>query len=179
MLLTDGNNDSADGDDAGGTTDNGGAGSLLTLFNIGADQPGHIVLLSDTSGLPDLTSNGVPVTYAVVGDTLTASAGGTDVFTLTVNADGSWAFELLDQLDHPVADTEDNLLLDFSSIIGAEDADGDTSDPLPNGSFVIDVDDDLPVPVSEGSVTGQVDEDAAGGRQQRQCGRRRCRRHDG
>ena len=143
-LLADGNNDSADGDDAGGTTDSGGAGSLLTLFNIGADQPGKVVLLSDTSGLPDLTSNGVAVTYAVVGDTLTASAGGNDVFTLTVNEDGSWEFELLDQLDHPEADTEDNLLLDFSSIIGAEDADGDTSDPLPNGSFVIDVDDDMP-----------------------------------
>ena len=52
-LLADGNNDSADGDDAGGTTDSGGAGSLLTLFNIGADQPGKVVLLSDTSGLPD------------------------------------------------------------------------------------------------------------------------------
>ena len=159
-LLADGNNDSADGDDAGGTTDSGGAGSLLTLFNIGADQPGKVVLLSDTSGLPDLTSNGVPVTYAVVGDTLTASAGGNEVFTLTVNEDGSWEFELLDQLDHPEADTEDNLLLDFSSIIGAEDADGDTSDPLPNGSFVIDVDDDLPVPATEPNpVTGQVDED--------------------
>ena len=94
--LADGNNDSADGDDPGGTTDSGGAGSLLTLFNIGADQPGKVVLLTDTSGLPELYSNGVLVTYAVVGDTLTASAGGNDVFTLTVNEDGSWEFELLD-----------------------------------------------------------------------------------
>ena len=102
------------------------------------------------------------MTYAVVGDTLTASAGGKDVFTLTVNADGSWEFELLDQLDHPVADTEDNLLLDFSSIIGAEDADGDTSDPLPNGSFVIDVDDDMPVAANDTDTVGAPGTSATG-----------------
>ena len=144
-LLADGNNDSASGDDPGGTTASGAAGSLLSLFDIGADQPGKIVLLSDTSGLPALTSNGVAVTYAVAGNVLTASAGATSVFTLTVNGDGSWEFVLLDQLDHDIAGTEDNLLIDFSSVIDAEDADGDGADPLPNGSFVIDVDDDMPL----------------------------------
>ena len=132
----------------------------MALFNIGADQPGKIVLLTDTSGLPELYSNGELVTYEVNGDTLTASADGNDVFTLTVNEDGSWSFELLDQLDHPEADTEDNLVLDFSSIISAEDADGDTAAPLPALSFVVDVDDDLPVPAVEpDQVRGEVDED--------------------
>jgi len=157
--LPDGNNDSAAGDDPGGTTASGGAGSLAALFGGGgADQPLTFGLSGDTSGLPALTSNGVTVTYAVVGNVLTASAGGSTVFTLTVDADGSWEFELLDQLDHSVSGTEDNLLLDLSSIIEAEDADGDAVGAA-DGSFVIDVDDDIPVP-GDGNVSGQVDEDA-------------------
>ena len=54
----------------------------------GADGPLTYGLSSNTSGLPSLTSNGVAVTYQVVGNTLTASAGGNPVFTLVVNADG-------------------------------------------------------------------------------------------
>src|SRR5690606_7682677 len=134
-------------------------------FNIGADQPGTISLSTDTSGLEaqNLESNGYTVIYAVVGDTLTAYAdvdgsgtvngGDTEVFTLTVDADGSWEFELLDQLDHPTADTEDNLLIDFSSVIVAVDADGDTA-TLPPRSFAIDVDDDLPVAANDTDTVG-------------------------
>jgi T1SS-143 domain-containing protein len=163
-----GNNDNADGDDDpgnadgdnDGTTTAGAAGSLSGLFSFGADQPGTSGLGSNTSGMTaqGLTSNGVALTYAVVGDTLTASAGGETVFTLTVHADGSWEFDLEGQLDHDVADTEDNLDIDFSSMIVATDHDGDTA-TLPNDTFVITVDDDLPVAVREGQVTGQVDED--------------------
>jgi T1SS-143 domain-containing protein len=163
-----GNNDNADGDDDpgnadgdnDGTTTAGAAGSLSGLFSFGADQPGTIGLGTNTSGMTaqGLTSNGVALTYAVVGDTLTASAGGSTVFTLTVNADGSWSFDLEGQLDHSVADTEDNLDIDFSSMIVGTDHDGDTAS-LPNDTFVITVDDDLPVAVREGQVTGLVDED--------------------
>ena len=71
--------------------------------------------------------------------TLTATAGGRTVFTLVVNADGSWTFDLDDQLDH-VDDgaNDENVALqlvcerrvgvtaiDFSSIVVATDADGD------------------------------------------------------
>ena len=44
-------------------------GSVAPLFNSGADQPLTFSLNTDTSGLPaGLTSGGVAVTYAVVGN---------------------------------------------------------------------------------------------------------------
>ena len=59
------------------------------------------------ASLPTLFSQGVAVSYALsdtnadtLNDTLTATAGGRTVFTLKVNADGSWTFDLDDQLDH-------------------------------------------------------------------------------
>ena len=80
------------------------------------------------------------------------------MFTLGVNADGSWTFDLDDQLDH-VDDgaNDENLLLrtslndavgvpsiDFSSIVVATDRDGDEI-TLNAGSFTIAVQDDIPV----------------------------------
>ena len=76
---------------------------------MGADEPLTYTLSTDTSGLPTLFSQGDAVSYAVVVNTarrrslttpLTATAGGRTVFTLVVNADGSWTFDLDDQLDH-------------------------------------------------------------------------------
>ena len=82
----------------------GVAGSLSGLFSVGADEPLTISLSATTSGLPTLFSQGEEVTYSVTdgasSDTLTATAGGRTVFTLVVNADGSWTFDLDDQLDH-------------------------------------------------------------------------------
>ena len=68
------------------------SGSVAALFNSGADTPLSYSLLSGTGGLPALTSGGAEVTYAVVGDTLTASAGGEAVFTFALAADGSYTF---------------------------------------------------------------------------------------
>ena len=80
------------------------SGSLSGLFSVGADEPLTISLSTTTSGLPTLLSQGEEVTYSVTdgasSDTLTATAGGRTVFTLVVNADGSWTFDLDDQLDH-------------------------------------------------------------------------------
>ncbi|MGD9665028.1 MAG: DUF5801 repeats-in-toxin domain-containing protein, partial [Novosphingobium sp.] len=150
-----GNNDSAPGDDpddadgdGDGTTTGGAAGSLAALFSVGADEPLSYGLLADTTSLENqnLTSQGHALLYVVSGTTLTAYAdnddggvldgGDTPVFTLEVNADGSWEFTLLDQLDHPATDDpetvatetafEDNLLIDFSGVVSAADADGDT-----------------------------------------------------
>ena len=171
--LATGNNDSAPGDDPGGASASGLAGSLGALFNAGADQPLSFSLSTVTSGLPSLTSNGHAVTYAVAGNVLTASAdlngdghigAGETIFTLTVNSNGSWTFDLQGQLDHPTGagtasdNTEDpNLLLDLSSIVVATDSDGDSATGAA-GAFVINVDDDMPAQV-EGSVTAHVDED--------------------
>ncbi|MFL6756972.1 MAG: DUF5801 repeats-in-toxin domain-containing protein, partial [Sphingomicrobium sp.] len=139
----------------GGTDDVAGEstvvnGSVTGLFLAGADGPLTYGLSSNTSGLPSLTSHGVAVTYAVAGDTLTASAGGTAVFTLVVHADGSYTFTLLDQLDHPTLngqpgdDTENDLSLALGSVVQATDVDGDPVTAPANG-LVIVVDDDTPL----------------------------------
>ncbi|MBA3511969.1 DUF5801 repeats-in-toxin domain-containing protein [Sphingomonas sp.] len=148
----------------GGVNDAPGAnvvasGNVAALFSPGADQPVTYSLLTNTSGLPTLTSNGVAVTYSVSGNTLTASAGGNVVFTFTVNATtGDYTFTLRDQLDHPSLDgmTGDNtenpegtdIEIALGSIIRATDADGD-SVTAPAGGLVITVDDDSPEEFAE------------------------------
>ena len=82
-----------------------------------------------------------------------------------VNANGSYTFTLLDQLDHPTLNglagdnTENDLGIALGSIIQATDADGDTVAANANG-LVITVDDDTPTP-STVSVGGTVDEETA------------------
>ena len=100
-------NDLSTGNKEGGETDaadetSGLAGSLSGLVTVGADEPATTSLSLANSTLPTLFSQGVAVTYSLNGttDTLTATAGGRTVFTLVVNADGSWTFDLDDQLDH-------------------------------------------------------------------------------
>ncbi|WP_439889384.1 DUF5801 repeats-in-toxin domain-containing protein [Pseudomonas sp. MBLB4123] len=134
----------------------GAAGSLNTLVNFGADGPGSFGLSGSTSALSSLesqglTSGGTALTYSVVGNLLTASAGTVPIFTLQVNADGSWTFSLIGPLDHPLADGNDDELLslpiDFSGMLTAIDGDGDSVGAFNSGSFVIDVEDDVPVAV--------------------------------
>ncbi len=82
----------------------GNANSLSALFLAGADEPVVTGISSNTSGLPHLFSKGEAVLYSVSGGTLTAfvdgNANGTfevtdrTVFTLTVNGNGSWSFDL-------------------------------------------------------------------------------------
>ena len=73
-----------------GETGFGGAatGNVSSLFTTGADKPLTFTLSGSTAGLPALTSGGVAVTYAISSaggvDTLTAKAGGTTVFTLSL-----------------------------------------------------------------------------------------------
>ena len=122
------------------------------------------------SSLPTLFSKGQAVVYDVntAGDTLTAfvdsgpaglDSGDRVVFTLTVNGAGSWSFDLDDQLDHvdDGTDTENTALrtaadgstsvasIDFSSVIVATDADGDSVTVLDAGDFAITVVDDIPI----------------------------------
>jgi T1SS-143 domain-containing protein len=162
-----------DGNPEGGqtTTVSGAAGSLSALVNFGADGPGAFGLSSDVSSmdLQGLMSGGVALTYSVVGNVLTASAGGETIFTLTVNDDGSWEFVLEGPIDHPIPDgsfdSEDlpGLGVDFSGILTATDGDGD---PLvggfPPGSFAVDIEDDVPLAATGevGAVSGVVQEDA-------------------
>ena len=76
----------------------------LPQFQSGADEPLSFSLVTDTSALEaqNLTSGGVALTYSLVGNVLTATAGpgGATVFTFTLNPGGAWVFDLEDQLDH-------------------------------------------------------------------------------
>ena len=134
------------------TSASGAAGTLNSLVNFGADGAGSFGLGSDVSSLTaqGLTSGGVALSYSVVGNVLTASAGGVPVFTLTVGADGSYSFTLSGPLDHPVADGDDSEQLagvgiDFSGVLTATDGDGDPlTGGFPAGSFAIKVEDDVP-----------------------------------
>lgn len=189
----------ADGDTAEGSGDEslgassddeawGYTGSLESLVSFGADGPGEFSLLSDTSGLPTLFSNGMQVQYVVEGgNMLTAyvdghfsgegngaygveaveDGGHRVVFTLQVNPDGSWYFDLQSQLDHVDAGTDSKNfdlitagdgesvagvpVIDFSSILRTTDGDGDELNGAPQGFFTIRVQDD--VPLVEGTPT--------------------------
>ncbi|MCG7507752.1 DUF5801 repeats-in-toxin domain-containing protein, partial [Mesorhizobium retamae] len=158
----------ADGDastgipDAGQTSSSdeasGTLGSLAALFNAGADDPLTFSLNPSTSGLPVLYSHGIQLVYTVSGGVLTATAGANTVFTLTVNANGSWNFDLKDQLDHVDGSGDAGTALrtaggsvpsiDFSSMIVATDADGDKATGATPGSFTITVQNDVPVVVA-------------------------------
>ena len=159
-------------DEAFGTTE---AKNLSNLFKSGADEDLTFGLSSaqaDLAKLPTLFSNGTELDYSVTNNVLTASAGNITVFTMTVNTDGSWAFDLQDQLDHVAGNGENRQLVsdndrghvngvDFSSILTATDADGDTVTGAAAGSFVITVVDDIPVaaPPFEGGIGAMVRED--------------------
>ena len=109
------------------TTSRRRRGRLSALFQSGADEPLTYSLSTDTSGLTaqGLTSGGVALTYAVVGNVLTAAAGaGNTVFTFSLNGgDGGWTFNLEDQLDHPTLDglPGDNTENDLTITVGLAD----------------------------------------------------------
>ena len=133
---------------------------------------------------------GEEVEYGSDGTTLTATADGRIVFTLTVNADGSWSFDLEDQLDHVLDSGDTGTMLqttggagagiDFSALIIATDFDGDATEGAVAGSFVVTIENDVPV-ANEGreAITfdggrGRAVDDA--GRSRRSVrGQSRCR----
>ncbi|GEM_PF-1246485 len=168
--------DNSEGNKQAGDTNaddetDGEAGSLTALFSAGADAPVTISLSENTDSLPSLYSNGNAVSYSVSGNVLTATAGGMTVFTLTVNADGSYEFDLQDQLDHvdDGTDSENSALvtadgsvsgIDFSGILVATDTDGDSVTGVGEGQFVVEIQDDIPVISEDGSATVIHDESA-------------------
>ncbi|WP_441241213.1 T1SS-143 repeat domain-containing protein [Tardiphaga sp. 768_D3_N2_1] len=96
-----------------------------------------------TSSAPSgLTSNGVSIVYTLSedGTLLTATAGARTVFTVKLSdtGNGTYTFNLLDNLDHTGANGA-SLPLTFS--FTATDSDGDTTSP---SSFTVTVTDDVP-----------------------------------
>ncbi|PKB14783.1 T1SS-143 domain-containing protein [Novosphingobium kunmingense] len=118
-------------------------GETLT-FTLGQPQPG-------------LTSGGVPIIWTGVGtSTLTGTAGGIPVITVTIDGNGNYTVTLLDAIDQPDATVEDSIGL----TIPVNVSDGTTSTGT---TIVVSIEDDSPVPVEFASTSGAVDEDGLGG----------------
>ena len=116
------------------------------------------VTFTDQAAPEGLTADGEPVSYSISedGTVLTAFTGEpetesySEVFTVTLSDEqsGSYEFNLLGNLDHPEANTEDDIDLSFDFI--ATDSDGDSA----TGSFNVTVDDDAPVITAEQPEVG-------------------------
>ncbi|QXC36622.1 retention module-containing protein [Aeromonas jandaei] len=102
-------------------------------LNTGAGIDGNlqVTFAADQSGLEGLklTSHGVALDYVWGGQTLTATAGGVTVFTLTLNNNGSYRIVWNQSLDHPeskeqtLLNTQETLSLPFN--LEYRDSDGD------------------------------------------------------
>ncbi|WGD49493.1 DUF5801 repeats-in-toxin domain-containing protein [Bradyrhizobium sp. CB1650] len=126
--------------------------NLAPLVEVGPDQPGTWTLTSFASqNVGTLTYNGVQITMASDGHTITGSAGGTTVFTVTLSADGHATFDLFTPIDG-----NQTAQIDFSNFVTVTDYDGD-SVKLGAGEFLINV--KSPVSAS-GSASLTVDESA-------------------
>ncbi|MGH1399433.1 MAG: DUF5801 repeats-in-toxin domain-containing protein, partial [Alphaproteobacteria bacterium] len=98
----------------------------------------------------NLTSNGQPVSVTLSGNTYTGSAGGQTIFTLEIQSNGQYTFDLIGTLDHADASNPNDIItLDFG--VRATDADGDSAD----STIRVNVLDDVPV---IGDSAGDVDE---------------------
>ncbi|MFQ2149040.1 retention module-containing protein [Aeromonas jandaei] len=104
-------------------------GSLNT--GAGVDGNLQVTFAADQRGLEGLklTSQGVALDYVWGGQTLTATAGGVTVFTLTLSDDGSYRIVWNQSLDHPeskgqtLLNTQETLSLPFN--LEYRDSDGD------------------------------------------------------
>lgn len=173
------NTDSGNPSELAGTGSAVATGSLASLVDFGTDGPGTKAFSLDVQVAPidsGLTSQGGHVLIVSDGTTLHGyvetgadnsgfSAGDREIFTLTIEADGSYTFTLKDQIDHPtldnaVGDNSENELittLDLSAFVIATDGDGD-SISLGEGAFKVQIQDDVPL-LTGASLSITVDED--------------------
>ena len=120
------------------------AGGVVTA-NFGGDGLGGF-MATDASSFEftgnagaDLTSGGEPVVVTLEGGVYVGRADGVDIFTLDIEADGTYTFTLIGQLDH--ADTSDpNDVIELTFGVKATDADGDSA----SGDITVQVLDDGP-----------------------------------
>lgn len=114
------------------------------------------------STISNLTSGGQKIEFFVDGDTLIGvREDGKEVFKLEITdlATGAYIFTLLQPLDHPVINEEDDIVLDFGYTL----TDGNGTQAT--GTLTITVNDDGPIATNEGAisvnegetVTGQFD----------------------
>ena len=130
--------------DANGTNDTTNAKSVtgkMVATDPDGTTPSGWTLDAPPATVPPLTSGGAAVTWSGNGTaSLTATAGGQTVATLTIDNAGNYTFNLLKPLDHPQTNGEDVLPLNFKATV---------SDGTLTGSntLTINVEDDSPAPL--------------------------------
>ncbi len=105
------------------------------------DSPSVFVTL--TAPTISLTSNGVPVTWSGSGtSTLTASAGGAPVMTISITNAGAYTVILHGAIDHATAGAED--IQSLGIIVTASDGSASST-----GVLTVSIEDDAPVAVND------------------------------
>ncbi|MGF1875210.1 hypothetical protein L4D77_07770 [Photobacterium frigidiphilum] len=137
ITITDGANPSF-GADSGVTVDEttqkGDVISGQIPLNVGSDAIDTLVFQADQPELVDITSNGLPTTYTVTGNTLTVfDSANKPVMTVTIDTDGSYKVTVTGPVDQSGA--SDSINVDLG--VTATDKDGDTT----NGSMDITITD--------------------------------------
>ncbi|HHF2885000.1 TPA: retention module-containing protein [Vibrio diabolicus] len=127
------------------TTTQGSDGVVQYQLDVNADPLNGLQSQGQTVSIAETQNADGSYTYS-------ATANGSAVFTLILNTDGSYSFELQGPIDH--AANSDSLTLDFSVI--ATDFDGDTSQIV----LPVTIVDDKPTITDVGAIT--VDEDDLG-----------------
>ncbi|RCW21030.1 T1SS-143 domain-containing protein [Vibrio parahaemolyticus] len=127
------------------TTTQGSDGVVQYQLDVNADPLNGLQSQGQTVSIAETQNADGSYTYS-------ATANGSAVFTLILNTDGSYSFELQGPIDH--AADRDSLALDFSVI--ATDFDGDTSQIV----LPVTIVDDKPTITDVGAIT--VDEDDLG-----------------
>ena len=123
--------------------------------NFGEDGPGTFEIdnrfMSSGADNGNLTHNGDDVVVIKFGNVYSGLAGNVEVFTMTLNTDGSYEFVLKENLDHDNP-SEDNETISLNFGFNAVDSDGDKSP----GVISICVKDDVP---SIDDKARRIDED--------------------
>ncbi|MDO9468308.1 MAG: tandem-95 repeat protein [Thiobacillus sp.] len=105
------------------------------------DSPSVSVTL--TAPTTSLTSNGVPVTWNGSGtSTLTASAGGAPIMTISITNTGAYTVTLHSAIDHATAGVED--IQSLKIIVTASDGSASST-----GLLTVNIEDDAPVAVND------------------------------
>ncbi len=115
-------------------------------------------------GAATLTSNGDLVTWQLSGDgmTLLGVAGSNSTYREVIEVrlyddnDGKYTFVLKDNLDHAPGGDENDITLTFG--FTATDSDGDSA----TGSFIVGVDDDMPVAAIAATTASLIIDETAG-----------------
>ncbi|MCZ8158501.1 MAG: DUF5801 domain-containing protein, partial [Rhizobiaceae bacterium] len=169
------------------------SGSLDKLIKGGADDTVKFTFIAEAALRQSLTSLGLTskggnlsfdlegnVLYGFVDASLNAAQffqpenGDRPVFKLTLSENGSYTFELLDQLDHdkPRSGADENFdlqdglrngdvtAINFGAVIKATDFDGDSVSL--DGAFSIKVRDDVPTAVARNTTETVVVDETAG-----------------